>query len=92
MSLLNRSAECVLAKSNEQRVSMACVEKCLQRLTPQERTFILRAFDDQSQPPTDLRILGISNIRVKRARARLAKCIRKCRAEMEEQVLEIDAV
>jgi hypothetical protein len=80
---LNRSAECVLAKSNDLRVSTECVQKCVKRLSPQERSFILRVVGDENQLPRDLKAIGISNIRLKRARARLAKCIIKCREEME---------
>lgn len=84
------AAETQLRESAEQEKRLACMEKCLQGLRPEERELITRYCQDEKS----LKIAGRKNVmierdgtrnalrlRVFRIREKLKKCRRKCLAQ-----------
>jgi|GEM_PF-5500462 len=82
----NKSAEVVLRAPRVWSNERKCLDKCLKRLSSQERDLVLH-YGKQSDPRDLVTSLKVSGVQLKKIRARLEACINKCLEEVDENLI-----
>jgi DNA-directed RNA polymerase specialized sigma24 family protein len=77
----NHSAEVVAGRSRESRQAVACMEKCLKVLPPEQRDLLLKYYGVENQLPADL---ALSVLQLKTGTRELRECLRKCLEQAED--------
>jgi hypothetical protein len=82
----NRAAGTVSGGSPESLHAVACLEKCLKVLPPEQRDSLLKYYGNESQLPPDL---ALSILRLQTGTPQLRECLRKCLEKVEDDSLPV---